>query len=408
MSPLDVVRTAALAIWTHAMRSFLTSLGIVIGVAAVITMVSVGAGAEAQVAKRIRSLGTNLIVVLSGSATSGGARLGSGTELTLSADDADAIEREVASVLTVAPLIRGKTQAIAGNRNWSTYLEGVTLSYLSVREWPVAHGTAFSAADRASAAKIAMIGQTVVEQLFPGRDPLGQSVRIGTVPLQVVGVLGEKGQNLRGEDQDDVILVPISTAQKRLVRTSRAKGGVVTAILVKVRDATLMKAAERDIQALLRQRHGLRPNQEDDFSLQSLTEIVKARQETERTLKILLASVASVSLLVGGIGVMNIMLVAVAERTREIGLRMALGARAADIRIQFLVESLFLALVGGLFGVGLGAGASALIAHVAGWPVLLEPYAVAIAVASAGAIGIFFGFYPADKAARLDPIDALR
>jgi putative ABC transport system permease protein len=407
MNYLDYLRAALQVLRVSPLRSTLTILGVIIGVAAMIAMVSVGAGAQAHLAGRIQSLGSNLIVILSGSITSGGARLKS-TELTITEDDALAIQNEIASVQAVAPLVRGSAQVVAGNLNWSTFIEGVLLNFFDVREWEVARGDLFTPDDDKRAAKVAIVGETVVDKLFPGEEPLGQLLRIGRVPFTVIGVLAQKGQNPQGQDQDDIVIVPLATAQQRLLGGERIKTGAVTTILVKVRQAELLQAAEQDIRNLLRQRHRLRPDQPDDFSLRNLTEILDAQQEAERALTLLLAAVASVSLLVGGIGIMNIMLVSVTERTHEIGLRMAVGANDRDIRTQFLVEAVTLSLIGGVIGIVLGVSSAFAINHFASWPILIQPTDIGMAFGFASAIGIIFGYYPAHKAARLDPLEALR
>ena len=396
------------ALLVNKLRSVLTMLGVIIGVGAVIAMVSVGAGAQARVAAQIQSLGSNLIVILSGSVTSGGVRLGHGSRLTLTEGDSQAIQREISSVQASAPAVRGGAQVVYGNLNWSTVVHGVTPEYFTVRDWEIAEGRAISAQEASGSAKVAILGQTVMQNLFAGTDPIGQIIRIKKVPFTVIGVLAAKGQTGWGQDQDDTILVPLSTAKTKVLGTSLANARSVGSISVKIQEAGLMKEAETQIRALLRQRHSLQPSQDDDFMIRNLADVLQAREESSKVMTFLLAAIASVSLLVGGIGIMNIMLVSVTERTREIGLRMAVGARRRDILSQFLVEALALSLVGGLIGVILGLGGSAAIARFAGWPVLILPDSILIAFGFAGAVGIFFGFYPARKAAHLNPIDALR
>jgi len=396
------------ALLVNKLRSALTMLGVIIGVGAVIAMVSVGAGAQARVTERIQSLGSNLLIVISGSVTTGGVRLGHGSRLSLTEDDARAIEREIPSVQVAAPSIRGGAQAVFGNLNWSTAVYGATPDYFTARDWSLAAGRFFTAQDAAGTAKVALLGQTVVEKLFGGTDPVGQTIRVRKVPFTVVGVLERKGQTGWGHDQDDVIIVPLASAKTKVLGTSEANPRAVGAISIKVREAETMKETERQVRALLRQRHNLQPGQDDDFSIRNLSDILEAREESSRVLTFLLAAIASVSLLVGGIGIMNIMLVSVTERTREIGLRMAVGARGRDIMVQFLVEALTLSLIGGLIGVALGLSGSYGIAHFAEWPVLILPDSILLAFGFAGAVGIFFGFYPARKAARLNPIEALR
>jgi len=408
MNVLGLLRVAMRALAVNKLRSALTMLGIIIGVAAVIVMIAVGAGAQARVEEQIRSLGSNLLLILSGTTTAGGVRMGFGSNLTISEDDAAAISRDIPEVLA-APALRGTAQIVWGNQNWSTVIFGVTPEYLEVRQWELAAGMAFDASDMAGAAKVCLIGQTVARQLFGGVNPIGQQIRVRRVPFTVVGVLEGKGQSMMGTDQDDLILMPISTARKRVLGASNlAKQRSVSTIWVKVRDGTSMKAGEEQVRALLRQRHRLQPGQDDDFSLRNLEEVAATQEASSRVLALLLAAVASVSLVVGGIGIMNIMLVSVTERTREIGLRMAVGARTRDILGQFLVEAVTLSLIGGLVGVGLGVAAAFGVAQLAGWRILLAPEAVLLAVAFAFAIGVFFGFYPARKAARLNPVEALR
>jgi len=385
-------------------------LGIIIGVGAVITMVGVGAGAQARVAEEIRSLGSNLIIVLAGTVTSGGVRLGTGSKVSITEDDAWAIQREVPSVQVAAPSVQGKAQdgqIVYGNLNWTTLVQGVTPEFFVAREWDVAAGKPFTEEDVEGATKVALVGQTVVVNLFAHADPLGQIIRIKHVPFTVIGVLDRKGQSTFGQDQDDVILVPLSTAQ-RLISSKKVKIGSVNSISIKVREPEAMKEAEEQVRSLLRQRHRLKATDPDDFWLRNLSEILQAQEESSRVLTMLLAAIASVSLLVGGIGIMNIMLVSVIERTREIGLRMAVGARSRDILGQFLVEAVTLSLIGGLIGVGLGLTGAYGAAYVAEWRTLIQFEAILVAFGFAGTVGIFFGFYPARKASRLDPIEALR
>jgi len=403
-----LLKVALRALAVNKLRSALTMLGIIIGVGAVIVMIAVGAGAQARVEEQIRSLGSNLLLVLSGATTSGGVRLGFGSNLTLSEDDATTLSRELPEVIA-APALRGSAQVVWGNLNWSTVIFGITPEYLEVRQWELAAGRSFEPADMAGAAKVCLIGSTVAKQLFGGADPVDQVIRIRRVPFTVIGVLETKGQSMMGTDQDDLVLMPLSTARKRVLGVGTlAKQRSVGTIWIKVRDGYDMKAAEEQVRRLLRQRHRLQPGQDDDFSLRNLAEVASAQEASSRVLAMLLAAVASVSLVVGGIGIMNIMLVSVTERTREIGLRMAVGARMRDILGQFLVEAVTLSLIGGLVGVALGVGSAFAIGQFAGWRIELDFEAVALAVAFAFAIGVFFGFYPARKAAGLNPIDALR
>jgi putative ABC transport system permease protein len=405
---LAALRIALRALRVNLLRSALTMLGIVIGVAAVITMVAVGSGARQQVQEQIRSLGANLLIILSGSVTSGGARLGLGSRLTISEDDALAIVRDIPGIVAVAPVYRGGAQVVYGNANWSTAILGITPEYLAVREWEVEYGRGFLPEDQAGKAKVALLGVTVAEQLFGDSDPMGQSIRIRNVPFTVIGVMARKGRNTQGQDQDDTILVPLSTAKKRVLGTTAIRSRSVQAIMVKVEDASLMGEAVDNIRELLRQRHRLQGTDQDDFSIRNLTEIQEAREQSAQILGLLLAAVASVSLVVGGIGIMNIMLVSVTERTREIGLRMAIGARGREILAQFLIEAVTLSLIGGAIGVGLGIAAAFIVADLANWPALIGASSILLAVGFSAAIGVFFGFYPARKAARLDPIIALR
>ena len=408
MNILSLLRVAMRALAVNKLRSLLTMLGIIIGVAAVIVMIAVGGGAQARVEEQIRSLGSNLLLILSGSTTAGGVRMGFGSNLTISEDDAAAIPREIPETMA-APALRGTAQLIWGNQNWSTVIFGVTPEYIDVRQWEIAAGRIFDASDLAGATKVCLVGQTVARQLFGGADPLGQVIRVRRVPFTVIGVLESKGQSMMGSDQDDLIIMPISTARKRVLGASNlAKQRSVGTIWVKVAEGYDMKAAEEQVRALLRQRHRLQPGQDDDFSLRNLEEVAATQEASSRVLALLLAAVASVSLVVGGIGIMNIMLVSVTERTREIGLRMAVGARTRDILGQFLVEAVTLSLIGGLAGIVIGIATAVGIAQIAGWRIVLSPESVMLAVAFAFAIGVFFGFYPARKAARLNPVEALR
>ena len=399
---------ALLALAANKARTALTMLGVIIGVAAVVTMMAVGAGAQSRVEGQIRSLGSNLIIVLSGSITTGGVRLGAGSQLTVTEDDARAMEREIDSIQVAAPTVRGGVQVIAGNANWSTALVGVTPGFLEARDWETAVGRPLTQDDVDGATKVVLLGQTVASNLFGGADPIGQVVRVKKVPLTVVGVLARKGQSTQGQDQDDTILVPLSTAKKKVLGTSQANARAVNAILVKIREPGAMKGAEQNIRTLLRQRHHLQPGQDDDFTLRNLAEILESQEASSRVLSLLLAAIASVSLVVGGIGIMNIMLVSVTERTREIGLRRAVGARRRDILTQFLIEAVTVSLAGGLIGIAVGVAGAWGIGYFAGWLAPIQARAVVLAFLFAGAVGVFFGFYPARKASRLNPIDALR
>jgi len=405
---LSNIRLAFIALQVNRIRSGLTALGVIIGVGAVVTMMAVGAGAQARVEAQIQSLGSNLMIVLSGAITAGGVRLGSGSQLTITEDDARAIEREVGSVQVAAPVVRGGAQIVAANANWATVIFGVTAGYFEAREWTVDTGRLFGAEEMEAATKVALLGQTVASNLFGETDPIGQTIRVKKVPFTVMGVMARKGQSTQGEDQDDAILVPLSTARKRLLGTNQANPRAVGVILVKAREAAAMTEAEGQIRTLLRQRHHLQAEHDDDFTIRNLSEVLASQEAASRVLSLLLAAVASVSLVVGGIGIMNIMLVSVTERTREIGLRRAVGARRRDILAQFLIEAITVSLVGGLAGIVLGVVASRAIAYLAGWPALLQVRGVVPAFLFAGAVGVFFGYYPARKASLLNPIDALR
>ncbi|PYO48842.1 MAG: multidrug ABC transporter substrate-binding protein [Candidatus Rokuibacteriota bacterium] len=405
---LQALRIALRSLKVNKLRTALTMLGIMIGVAAVIAMVSVGTGAQARVAEQIQSLGSNLIIALSGSTNQAGVRLGQGSQTTITEDDASAIAREVPAVQVAAPSSRGNAQVVYGNLNWSTAIQGVTADYFEARDWPVDVGRPILQEDVDGATKIALLGQTTAQNLFGDADPIGQIIRIKKVPFTVAGLLSRKGQSAWGQDQDDVIFVPLSTAKKKVLGVSQANARSVGSISIKIRPDENMTEAETQIRELLRQRHRLQPAQDDDFWLRNLSEVLQTQEESSKVMTYLLAAIASVSLLVGGIGIMNIMLVSVTERTREIGLRMAVGARSRDILTQFLVEAVTLSLIGGIIGIALGVGGSNAINALAEWRTVLAPEAILLAFGFSAAIGIFFGFYPARKASRLDPIEALR
>ena len=408
MNVVSNTRIALRALRVNKLRSVLTMLGVVIGVAAVITMVAVGAGARTRVAEQIQSMGSNLILVWAGSATVSGVRLGAGTQPTVTEDDAWAIRREVPLVEAVAPFTTSQAMVVHGNQNWVTMLVAVTPEFLDVREWDVVAGRGITQDEVDAAAKVAVVGATVAERLFGDDDPVGGLIRVQNVPFTVVGVLDRKGQSTWGKDQDDKILIPLSTARLNVQGRNRARGRAVESISVRVRERDFMKAAEQEIRGVLRQRHRLQATQEDDFVLRNMVEVLESQESSSRVLSILLAAIAGVSLFVGGVGIMNIMLVSVTERTREIGIRVAVGARPRDIRAQFLLEAVTLSLMGGVLGIALGVAGAYATAHFAQWPIVIQPQAVLLAFSFAVAVGVCFGLYPARKAARLDPIDALR
>jgi putative ABC transport system permease protein len=401
------VRTALRALGRNPMRSVLTMLGVVIGVAAVIAMVSVGQGADASVEAQIASLGTNTVMVIPGATTVGGARSGWGGVSTLTNGDARAIEKECPSVSAVTWIKREVAQVTYGNHNWSTAIQGSPPSYTRVRDWSVVRGRFFTQSEEDGAAKVAVLGLTVADQLFaPGEDALGAAIRVKNVPFRVIGVLGPKGQTSWGQDQDDVVIVPFSTAERRVLGTTTL--GTVGMILVSSPRPEAAVSAVGEIRALLHDRHRIVAGEEDDFTVRSMSEMFEASQVASRVMTRLLAAIASISLLVGGIGIMNTLLVSVTERTREIGIRLAVGAKGRHILLQFLVESTVLSLLGGVLGTAVGLAAAALIGRFAGWPILVSPAAVTVAFLFAGAVGLVFGVYPARRAARLDPIVALR
>ena len=400
---LMTVRIALRALGRNKLRAFLTMLGIIIGVGAVIAMVAIGEGAKATIRAQIASLGTNVLIVLPGTASQGGVRTGSGGVNTLVESDARAIAQEVRAVAFVSPALRRPEQVVAGNLNWSTLTQGVAPEFQQIREWQVAEGRFLHEGDMESAAKVAVLGQTVVNQLFGNDDPIDAVIRIRNIPFRVVGMLAPKGQTSQGTDQDDTILIPYTTMQKRLMRITWLQSIVVSAV-----SADRVQEAQEQITGLLRQRHRIGPDRDDDFMIRNLSDIAEAASTSAGVMAVLLGSVASISLLVGGIGIMNIMLVSVTERTREIGIRMAVGARSRDIMLQFLVEAVVMAATGGGIGILLGIGSSELLKFWAHWPTLVSPPIVAIAFLFSGAVGVFFGFYPAKKAAGLDPIEALR
>jgi putative ABC transport system permease protein len=407
MNPLQVLRAAIRALLRNKMRSFLTTLGVIIGVSAVIAMVAIGEGAKARVSEAFASMGSNILIVLSGSTTSGGTRGGFGSMPTLTWEDLKAIRAESSAVRYAAPQLRSNASVISEDQNWATSITGVSPEFFFIKDWPVASGSGITQSDIEGGTKVVVLGQTVVEKLYgPSADPVGQTVRIKNFPFQVVGVAARKGQSAMGQDQDDVVFMPYSTFQAKI------QGGLQKFIpgilLVSAASSDDVARAEKQISNLLRDRHHIPIGGDDDFSIRNMTEMASAQQEGVNTLTTLLASIAAVSLLVGGIGIMNIMLVSVTERTREIGIRMAVGARPRDVLAQFLVEALVLSFFGGVIGVLLGLFAANRLATSFGWPILVRPDVIVIAVVFSGLVGVIFGLYPAQKAARLDPIDALR
>ena len=402
------VKIALRALKVNRTRSALTMLGIVIGVAAVIAMVGVGTGATARIQAQIQSIGSNLIIVLPGSLSSNGVRLGSGAVATLTEDDAKAIATECPSVAAVAPAVRGGVQVVYGSNNWATTVQGVTPDYMTIRDYTMLSGLFFTNQDVDAAAKVAVLGETVVQNLFGNSDPTGQVAIIKNVPFTVVGVLTPKGQSPSGQDQDDIILLPISTAKQKVLGTNKANAKAVSTLMVQASEAATMDQAQQEMEALLRERHRILEGQDDDFTIRNLTEVFAAQESSAQVMSILLGAIASVSLIVGGIGIMNIMLVSVTERTREIGLRQAVGAKTRDILSQFLVEAVTLSLLGGMIGIVTGLAASALISHFAQWSTQVSPLSILMAFVFSALVGVFFGYYPARKAAYLDPIEALR
>jgi putative ABC transport system permease protein len=406
MKPISSLKVALRALRINKMRSFLTMLGIIIGVGAVIVMVAIGSGASEMIAQQIASMGSNLLIVLPGATTSGGARMGGGSVSTLTSDDAKAIKDECSAIKDVAPVWGGVTQVVYGNQNWNTSVTGTTPPFFDIREWPIATGRIFNEQDISGAVKVAVIGQTIVENLFGAESPLGQIIRIKKVPFTIIGVLSRKGQSPQGQDQDDAVYIPLTTSQKKVFGSSLPK--TVRIILVQAVDLSQMAEAEKQVNELLNQRHRTQPNQLPDFTVRNLTEIMATAEQSAKVMSLLLGSIALVSLFVGGIGIMNIMLVSVTERTREIGIRMAVGARGRDILFQFLTESILLSMVGGLIGIIIGVIGAKVMSSFTGWNVLISYWALLISFSFAAAVGIFFGFYPARKASRLNPIDALR
>ncbi len=405
MSLWMIFRIAFRALQRNRVRSALTMLGVIIGVAAVIVMVSIGQGAQASVQEQIANVGTNLLFVGAGSQNVGGVRSGTGAtnSNTLTVEDIEAIRREVPSVAMASPSVNARSQLVFGNQNWNSTVQGVNEQLPQIRKWPVQTGEFFTEADVRTAARVVVIGQTIADNLFPGIDPVGQMIRVRELPFRVIGVMAKRGQDGQGRDQDDVLFAPYTTVQKKLLAITHVQFAYVSAI-----SPGATYTAQEQITELLRQRHRLAPNQENDFFVRNLTDVAEAADETNRIMTLLLSSIASVSLLVGGIGIMNIMLVSVTERTHEIGIRMAVGARSSAVRTQFLIEAIVLSLTGGSVGILLGLGISFVIPKMLGWPTLVSLTAILGSVVFSAAVGIFFGYYPARKAAGLDPIEALR
>ena len=405
---LTSTKIALRALRTNRTRSVLTMLGIIIGVAAVIAMVGVGSGATERIQEQIQSIGSNLIIVLPGSVSSNGVRLGSGGVSTLTEDDAKAIATDCPSVALSAPTVRGGVQIVYGNNNWATTVQGVTPDYMTLRDYTMLSGQFFTTQDVDAAAKTAVLGETVAQNLFGDSSPTGQVVIIKNVPFTVAGVLTPKGQSPTGQDQDDVILLPISTAMQKVLGANKANARAVGSVMVQAINPQAMDQAIQEVEGLLRERHRVLPGLEDDFSIRNLTEVFAAQETSAKVMAILLGAIASVSLIVGGIGIMNIMLVSVTERTREIGLRLAVGAKRQDILSQFLVEAVTLSLVGGIIGIGVGVTASVVISRFAQWSTNISLLSVIASFLFSALVGVFFGYYPARKAAFLNPIEALR
>ena len=394
---------AVKALRRNLMRTLLTALGIIIGVAAVITMVGLGQGASSEVQEQVNRLGQNVVLVFPGSRQLGGVSIGGGSANTLTVEDARALRDEIPEVIAASPEVRSQRVIVYGNRNWHTRVYGQSADYLQIRQWPIESGRMYTEEEVETAALVAVVGQTIVQELFEGADPIGETIRVRGLPLEIIGVLAPKGMSLMGSVQDDIVVVPYTTGFQRISGRSHAM-----VINVQVYDENSMEIAQMKIEDLLRERHNLAPNQENDFTVQTQEDVAAAATETSRIMTVLLASIAGVSLFVGGIGIMNVMLVSVTERTKEVGLRLAVGARSPDVLLQFLIEAVVLCLIGGLGGILLGLVTTEAIANYAGWPAMFSTEAMIIAVSVSALVGVFFGFYPAWKASRLDPIVALR
>jgi putative ABC transport system permease protein len=403
MRVLETVMIALDSLLRHKTRALLTMLGIIIGVGAVIAMVAVGQGASAAVDSQIASLGTNVLIIFPASMSHGGVSTGAGAAVTLDLDDMQAIREQAPAVAAISPTARAQRQVVAGNLNWSTNIQGGNTEFFRIRDWRIETGESFSEQDVRSGTKVCLLGRTVIDNLFPGQDPIGQTIRIAKLPFRVIGTLGGKGQNAMGQDQDDIIIAPFATVQRKVLGIDFVSMFVLSAV-----SKERIPEAQTQVTEILRARHRLLPWDDDDFTIRNQSDIASAASATTGIMTRLLGSIAAVSLIVGGIGIMNIMLVSVTERTREIGIRIAIGARRRDILQQFLIEAIMLSVLGGLVGVALGLGVSKLISTLAGWPVFISFASVALAFFFSAAIGLFFGFYPARKASGLSPIDALR
>ncbi len=402
----SILKMATVSLKINKMRSMLTSLGIIIGVSAVIIMLAVGSGASKRIAKEMESMGSNLLMIRSASAKSGGVRMGSGTRPSLTMKDVDAISSKSRGILAIAPYSSEVKQLTYGNQNWSTTVGGTTMPYFMIRNYEIAAGRGFLPEDNKNSTKVTIIGQTVSSELFGDVDPIGKTIRIGNVPFKVVGLLKTKGSSGMGQDQDDMVFIPITTAQRKVFGTDFP--GTVSMITVKAQNDEVLSVAEQDITEILKQRHNIGKNQENDFEIRNLAEMQESIKSATKTMSLLLGAIAGVSLIVGGIGIMNIMLVSVTERTKEIGIRMAIGAKASDIRIQFLIESFLLSMIGGLIGVLVGVGGAYLMQAFGGMNVAITLSSILLSLGFSAAIGIGFGYYPAYKASLLNPIDALR
>jgi putative ABC transport system permease protein len=403
MNPREIIRVALRALARNKLRTILTMLGIIIGVGAVIGTVAIGQGASAQVQQQIQALGDNMVMVFSGSVNTGGVRMGNGANKTLTADDAEAILQHVPNVVAISPIVGASVQVVNGNQNWLTRASGVSQDYTQIRNWPIVSGSMFSERDVNMAANVCVLGTTVAQQIFGDQDPVGQMIRVQNLPFRVVGVLLSKGQNSNGQDQDDTMIMPYTTVQKKISGISWLQ-----MVMVSTSSQEAMGPVQTAISALLRQRHHLRTGEDDDFIIRSPNEMAQAAEATSLAMTVLLGIIASISLLVGGIGIMNIMLVSVTERTREIGIRMAVGATEQDVQMQFLSEAVVLSSLGGIAGIALGVVSSELITRFVHWSTFVSPLSVIVAVFFSAGVGIAFGYYPARKAAQLDPIEALR